>query len=101
MYEPTAAGLRADPQWWCALLGSLLEQTALSIQGTPGQLQPLGDPAEATRQAALGLIDAERGRLPGIEAQALDSAWDALDPLVSQVPDPRPRTSRPSPTGHV
>ncbi|WP_295383989.1 hypothetical protein [uncultured Thiodictyon sp.] len=70
MYHPHCAALRRDPRWWEGLLGSVLEQTAPPARPGPG-----GPLAEATRQAALGLIDAERDALPAAESAALAGAW--------------------------
>ncbi|WP_295588283.1 hypothetical protein [uncultured Lamprocystis sp.] len=75
IHQPAIAGLRVDQQWWQGLLGSVLAETALSGQGADRRFKPPPEEAEATRQAALGLIDAERDALPETAARALACAW--------------------------
>ncbi|WP_295444210.1 hypothetical protein [uncultured Thiodictyon sp.] len=72
MYHPACATLRRDPRWWEALLDSVLEETA-----APGARGGGARLAEATRQAALALIDAEADALPAAESLALTVAWRA------------------------
>lgn len=73
MYQPDCAPLRLDPGWWAALIGSVMAQTAVAGLGCGSGCGP----TEATRQAALALIEAERAALPRAEGLALELAWQA------------------------
>ncbi|AUB83958.1 hypothetical protein [Candidatus Thiodictyon syntrophicum] len=79
MYQPDCAPLRREPRWWAALIGSVLTQTTPPDARDTAPPRPWCAPAEATRRAALALIDAEREALPPAEAMALARAWGDLD----------------------
>jgi len=75
IHQPAVAPLRVDQQWWQGLLGSVLAETTPAGPDADRRFEPWPKEAEATRQAALGLIDAERDGLPETAAQALACAW--------------------------
>jgi len=78
IHQPAVAPLRADQQWWQGLLGSVLAETAPAGPDGDRRFEPWPEEAEATRQAALGLIDAERDALPETAAQAFACAWQRM-----------------------
>ncbi len=80
MTRPDAAAWRADPRWWEALIGSMVEESAPSgsAAGT-GPRWPWERP-EATARAALQSILAEQPFLPKLQAQALGLAWETHGP---------------------
>jgi hypothetical protein len=75
MTWPASAPWRADERWWDALIGSLLEETALpGSRQCPRPKRPWEQP-EATRRAALALVLSERDALPEAESRACGRAW--------------------------
>jgi len=78
IHQPAVARLRVDQQWWQGLLGSVLAETAPADPDADRRFEPRPEEAEATRQAALGLIDAERDALPETAARALACAWHRM-----------------------